>query len=185
MVASQDTNDVKPERGCVGSSQTRGPLGQLVLNSRKFLQDLQRPVEDGLNVESESAQVEQEGDVLGDREVVRVAVGESREHVQGRLAAGVAHAVLVEVGKVLELLCDRFEDEIALGVFLHLAAIGDVDAELLAEQLDDILGQFLDLPGRVVASLPDPVEQDMTLVAVVDRGVVLRQREVVQVLPVP
>lgn len=116
-----------------------------------------------MNVEGESAQIEEEGDVFRDRQVVGVTVGERRQHVEGSLPACVTDGVLVKVGQILELLRHRLKDEIALGVFLHLSTVRDVNTELLAEQLDDVFRQFFDLPSCVVATLAHAVQQNVSL----------------------
>ncbi len=43
-------------------------------------------------------------------------------------------------------------------MLLHLAAVRHVDAELLAEQLDNVFGQFLYLSSCIVATFADTVQ---------------------------
>jgi hypothetical protein len=95
--------------------------------------------------------------------VVSVAVGESGQHVESRLPARVTNAMLVKVGKVLELLSHSFENEITLGMLLHLPTVRHVNAELLAEQLDNVFGQFLYLSSCIITTFADTVQKNVSL----------------------
>ena len=95
--------------------------------------------------------------------MISVTVGESGQHVESRLPTRVTDTVLIKVGQILELLRNSFENEVTLGVLLHLAAVRHVDAELLAEQLDNVFGQFLHLSSCIVATFADTIKKNMSL----------------------
>ena len=112
---------------------------------------------------------------------------EGLDHLQDCLAALECDEMLVEVGEFLELLDYFFEQELVLGVFLHLSTIIDVYRESLAKQLSYFFNEFLDLLAALVPALPAAIEEDVPLVYVVRGGVVAGpgDGEVVGVLPVP
>ena len=199
VVPPEDADDVEGDDGGVVPGEAGAALDQLALHAGQVLEDLERPVEDVVEVERQPCEVHKEGERLRDGQVVGVGVVEGAEHLDGGLAAAVRDGVLVVVGEAAERLEHLVEAEVARRVLPHLAALRDVDAELLAEELHDVLLEVLgDLHGGLVlatsAFSPGAViggaeEHDLPLVAVVDAALVLglrrRERKVVAELLVP
>ena len=69
MVALEDAHDVEGEVGGVGPRQAGAALDQLGLDEGELLEERRAPLEEVLDVEGLARQVEQEGDMLGDRQV--------------------------------------------------------------------------------------------------------------------
>lgn len=179
MIPPKYPDDVQAQGGRVIPRENRILCDQLRFNLRQLLQDLDADIDKPVNVQRQLHQIEEESHVLLHRQIIRVPRGEPVQHLDHSDAALPRHDVLIEVTQVLTFLRGRLEVELVPGVLLHLAAFGDVHAELLREELADLLRHLLDGVPGLVPDLAHAVEEDVALVAVVlGERVVLGQRKV-------
>lgn len=98
----------------------------IVRLKQQLFQQLDTTVQQALDVLRLPGQVEQEGDVLGDRQIGRGAGGKDLHHLVQGLSALSGHAVLVKVGHVLELPVPAFRLGDLLGNGARLVVIRGV-----------------------------------------------------------
>lgn len=101
----------------------------IVRLKQQLFQQLDTTVQQALDVLRLPGQVEQEGDVLGDRQIGRGAG--VKDHLDHGLSALSGHAVLVKVGHVLELPVPAFRLGDLLGNGARLVVIRGVHCVVL------------------------------------------------------
>lgn len=179
VVPPKNADHIQAERRGVVAHERRVLHDELRLHLRQLLQNLNANIDEPVNIKRELHKIEEERHVLLNRQIVRRPGGKGVQHLHDSHAALPRDHVLVEVAQGLALLRGGLEVELVPRVLLDLAALRHVHAELLREQLADLLGHLLDGVSGLVAHFAHAVEQHVALVAVVlGKRVVLAQREV-------
>ena len=91
--------------------------------------------------------------------------------------------MLIIVRQVLEPLNDLLEDNIAFVMLLHFTAVRDINAELFAEELGDVLVDLFDASRRIIATSSNPVKQYVSLITIMSARFILGKWKMIHILP--